>query len=225
MGLEGKIGFEVLEILKSKTKFQIYSYLSMYGQLSLTELAQKLKKSKSTIHEHLKPIIKKGLIETNKKPVESDSMIKSKVFENIYSLKKNVEEDLDIGYLLGSDKSFEEKAKILVEGILLMTKINITNLNIQAEFYQKLMDNFDENLDTVHLLLDGVLEGNEGLISSYIPLSIRKFKLFSEKFNEICSVIYSEEFKDIEIEKKPIIFMASAMPMKLYFEFLNKIKK
>lgn len=197
----------------------------MYGHLTLTELAQKLNKSKSTIHEHLKPIKTMGLIEINKKPVVSDSKAKPKIFENVYSLKQNVEEEFDISQLLSSDMTFEEKAKIILEGILLMTKIKINNYNIQADFYQKLIDNFDESQDIVHSLLDGIFNGNGGLISAYIPLSNRKFKLFAEKFNNICSLLESKEFKDLEEEKKTIIFMASAMPMKLYIDYLNKINK
>ena len=45
---------ELADLLKGKTKFQIYTYLEMYGELSLTKIAKKLNKSKSTIYEHLK---------------------------------------------------------------------------------------------------------------------------------------------------------------------------
>lgn len=222
---------KVIKFLKSKTKFQIYTYLSMYGKLSLTELAQNLNKSKSTIHEHLKPLIQNGLIIINKKPVDTISTKKPKIFENIYSLKPNVEQELeDINYILKMDLSFEERAKMILEGLLLANKIHITNLNTQAEVYEKLLENFNENLEFVHKLLDGAFGDNlnediTGIISSYIPFSIPQFKLFLKKFEEICGLLYSEEFEALRREERPIIFMADAMPMKDYIEFLNRLKK
>ncbi|MBY8982733.1 MAG: helix-turn-helix transcriptional regulator, partial [Candidatus Lokiarchaeota archaeon] len=53
---------ELADLLKGKTKFQLYTYLEMYGKLSLTKIAKKLNKSKSTVYEHLKVLHEIGLV-------------------------------------------------------------------------------------------------------------------------------------------------------------------
>ncbi|MFW9781638.1 MAG: ArsR family transcriptional regulator, partial [Candidatus Heimdallarchaeota archaeon] len=44
-------------------RLQIWGLLNVYPELSFTELAKKLGKSKSTIHPHLQKLIELGIIE------------------------------------------------------------------------------------------------------------------------------------------------------------------
>ena len=44
-------------------RYRIYGLLSVYPELSFTELAKKLEKSKSTLHPHLQKLIELGIIE------------------------------------------------------------------------------------------------------------------------------------------------------------------
>ena len=70
MAKESHSTSDLIDLFKSKSKFEIYNHLKMFGQLSLTELAEKLGKSKSTIHEHLKPLLQYDLVQVSKIPVE-----------------------------------------------------------------------------------------------------------------------------------------------------------
>ncbi len=59
--------FEVL--LKTNTRFKIWAQLNLYRELSLAQLAKNLKKSKSTIHDHLHKLLEVNLVvETREEP-------------------------------------------------------------------------------------------------------------------------------------------------------------
>ncbi len=56
-----------IDIFHSRPKFMIYMLLSIYSDLSLTQLSKMLKKRKSTISVHLKKMIEANLVEISKK--------------------------------------------------------------------------------------------------------------------------------------------------------------
>ena len=53
-------------------------------------------------------------------------------------------------------------------------------------------------------------------------LSIPQFQYILKKILEFNNIDENEEFKSLDREEKPIILMASGMPMKTYIEFLNR---
>jgi predicted DNA-binding protein YlxM (UPF0122 family) len=234
--------------LLSKTKFQIFTFLNMYGKLSLTEIAQKLNKSKSTIHGHIKKMKEVNAVNEEKRPIYSDPKSdKPKVFENVYSINPEFKlefDDLIPG--LNPEKLSNEQAKVIIDSLLFVTKIRIANLNIQQQFFEKIAKKFEKKPEKMKNLTKNIIFGlfnpkceineddlnklspvnvenkNFPSISSYLHLSPLQFDMFSEKFGQLCQFFYSEEFKNASSDEKPIIFMATAIPMKNFIEFLNK---
>lgn len=231
--------------LLSKTKFQIFSFLNIYGKLSLSEIAQKLNKSKSTIHGHIKKMKEFDVVIEEKRPIYSDpESDKPKVFENVYSINPGFETEFNaILPGLNLETLTIEQAKTFIDVMLFMTKIRIVNLEIQKQFFEKININLEENSEeTIELtkkLIQGlfrpqydisedksedmnVVKQTFPLISAYIYLSPRQLNLFSEKFNQLCQSFSSEEFNKISSNEKPMIFMGTGIPMKNFIEFLNK---
>ncbi|MHA2472648.1 MAG: HTH domain-containing protein [Promethearchaeota archaeon] len=233
--------------LLGKTKFQIYSFLNIYGTLSLSEIAQKLNKSKSTIHGHIQKMKEFDVIIEEKRPIYSDSgSTKPKVFENMYSINPGFETEFN-AILPGLDPESPtlEQAKTLLDVMLFMTKIRIVNLEIQQQFFEKINSNLEnkpeEMINLIKKLIYGLFNpkydiadngsggisvNNESqafpLLSSYMYLSPRQFNLFSERFTQLCQSFYSDEFQNLSSDEKPIIFMGTGIPMKNFIEFLNK---
>lgn len=237
---------ELVDLL-NKTKFQIFSFLTMYGKLSLTEIAQKLNKSKSTIHGHLKKMKEvNGVIEEKRAIYSDPGSNKSKVFENVYSI--NPEFGTELGDFipgLNPEKLTIEQAKAVVDALLFITKVRIANLGIQQQFFEKITKNFEKEPEEMVNLTKNLLFGlfnpkcditdddagdtisntenqNFPLISTYLYLSPQQFNLFSKKYAQLCQTFYSEEFKKASTDGKPIIFMGTGIPMKKFIEFLNK---
>jgi len=233
--------------LLGKTKFQIYSFLNIYGKLSLSEIAQKLNKSKSTIHGHIQKMKNFDVILEEKRPIYSDpGSAKPKVFENMYSINPNFETELNaILPGINPESLTLEQAKIVIDLSLFMTKIRIVNLKIQQQFFEKINSNFEskpeEMINISKKIVYGLfnpkcdiadndsgdtLAGGEKrdfpLLSAYLYLSPRQFNLFSEKFTQFCQLFYSDEFKKLSSNEKPIIFMGTGIPMKNFIEFLNE---
>ncbi|MHA2431303.1 MAG: winged helix-turn-helix domain-containing protein [Promethearchaeota archaeon] len=233
--------------LLNKTKFQIFSFLTMYGKLSLSEIAQKLNKSKSTIHGHLKKMKEVNAIIEEKRSIYSDPKSdKPKVFENVYSINPEFGTEFDdLIPGLNPEKLTLEQAKVIIDAMLFITKIRIANLGIQQQFFEKINKNFEKEPEEMVSLTKNLLFGlfnpkceitdddsgdiivnaenqNFPLISSYMYLSPQQFNLFSEKYGQLCQTFYSEEFKKASGDEKPIIIMVTGIPMKKFIEFLNK---
>ena len=234
--------------LLTKTKFQIFTFLNMYGKLSLTEIAQKLNKSKSTIHGHIKKMKEATAIKEEKRPIFSDPKSnKPKVFENVYSINPEFGTEFDdLIPGLNPEKLTHEQAKVIIDTMLFLTKMRIANLKVQQQFFEKINNSFAEEPEKMKDLTKKIIfglfnpkceinEDNLGTtsqvniedkdfpsISTYMHLSPLQFNKFSEKFAQLCQLFYSEEFIDVSGDEKPIIFMATAIPMKNFIEFLNK---
>ncbi|MFW9895298.1 MAG: winged helix-turn-helix domain-containing protein [Candidatus Thorarchaeota archaeon] len=217
-----------------KTKFQIYNFLKIYGSLSLSEIAQKLKKSKSTIHGHIQKMKELDVVIEEKRPIYSDPVSnKPKVFENIYSMNPNFETQFNALLLeLDPEKLTTGQAKTVIDVMLFMTKIRMMNLEIQKQFFEKINANIDENPEEmlnitkklVYGLFNPKIEINDKdfpLISVYVNLSSQQFNKFSEDFGKLCKSFNSKEYEELSSDEKPVIFMGTGMPMKNFIEFLN----
>jgi predicted DNA-binding protein YlxM (UPF0122 family) len=234
--------------LLNKTRFQIFTYLNIYGKLSLTEIAEKLNKSKSTIHEHIKKLKDvNGIIEEKRAIYSDPNSDKPKVFENIYSLNPEFSTDFE-AFIPGLNpkKPTVDQAKAILDLLLFSIKIRKANLNTTQRFLEKVSKNFETEpefmMAVVKRLILGLFmpkyeikqnesennikEGPESrdypLLSTYVHLSPRQFNMVSEKFNQFCQLFYSEEFKSATSDEKPFIFMITGIPIKNLLEFLNQ---
>ncbi|MFX1588755.1 MAG: winged helix-turn-helix domain-containing protein [Promethearchaeota archaeon] len=231
---------DLLDLL-NKTRFQIYTYLNMYGKLSLTEIAKKLNKSKSTIHEHIKKLKEvNGIIEEKRAIYSDPKSNKPKVFENVYSLNPEFSTDFEAFIPgLNPEKPSIDQAKAVINLLLYATKIRKANLNIAQRFLEKVSKNFEKEpermIDVAKKLISGLLrpkceineeDGSKAtelpLFSTYLHLSPRQLNMVSEQFTQFYQLFYSEEFIKASGNEKPFIFMVTGIPMKSFLEFLNQ---
>ena len=225
---------ELADLLKGKTKFQLYTYLEMYGKLSLTKIAKKLNKSKSTVYEHLKVLHEIGLVKIEKRPVPTSPPTKKpKVKENIYSI--NPEFELIENLIPGLDpkKITNEQIKMVIDIQLFMTKIYINNFKVQKQVFEKLLNILNEDTEKIRdkivsSNIDDFMDNNQlsgfPMISSYMHISVPQFQFLLEKGKEIFMIEENDEFKALSQKEKPVILMVSSMPIKNYIEFLNQDK-
>ncbi|MFX1469814.1 MAG: helix-turn-helix domain-containing protein [Promethearchaeota archaeon] len=234
--------------LLNKTRFQIFTYLNMYGKLSLTEIAEKLNKSKSTIHEHIKKLKEvNGVIEEKRAVYPDPNADKPKVFENVYSLNPELNTDFEafIPGINPENPTFNQ-AKAMIDLLLFATKIRKANLNVTQRFLEKVSKNFEKEPEKMRNIAKKLISGlinpkykinyNESeknskedleslefpIFSTYVHLSPRQFNMLSEKYAKFCQFFYSEEFNKASDEEKPFIFMITGIPMKEILEFLNQ---
>lgn len=230
---------KIIDLL-SKTRFQIYNFLKIYGSLSLSEISQKLNKSKSTIHGHIQKMKEFDVIIEEKKPIYSDPMSdKPKVFENVYSMNPNFETEFNAILLnLNPETLTFEQAKNVIDVMLFMTKIRMMNLEIQKQFFEKMNATIEEEPEKIRNLTKRLIYGlfepkyeiieediietkNLPLISVYANFSPQQFNKFSEDFGKLCKSFNSKEYEELSGNEKPIIFMGTGIPMKNFIEFLN----
>ncbi len=238
---------DLLDLL-NKTRFQIYTYLNIYGKLSLTEIAEKLNKSKSTIHEHIKKLKEVNGIIEEKRPIYSDpNSNKPKVFENVYSLNPEFTTEFE-NFIpgLNPEKPTSDQAKAVINLLLYSIKIRKANLNITQRFFEKVSKNFEKEpekmMNVAKKVISGLFRPKYGIndveseinskdsmetiefpvLSSYLHLSPRQFNMVSEKYTQFCQLYYSEEFVKASNDEKPFIFMVTGIPMKSLLEFINQ---
>ncbi len=238
---------DLMELL-NKTRFQIFTYLNMYGKLSLTEIAQKLNKSKSTIHEHIKKLKEvNGIIEEKRAIYSDPNSDKPKVFENVYSLNPKFSTEFE-AFIPGinPEKPTIDQAKAMIGLLLFATKIRKANLNITQQFLEKLNMDFKKEPEKIRNITKKLISGlfnpeykikdeksekiskddSESIelpiFSTYAHLSPQQLKMVSERYAKFCQIFYSEEFINASGEEKPFIFMITGIPMKGILEFLNQ---
>ncbi len=210
------------EVLRFKTKFQIYGYLNVYRERTLAELSELTGKSKSTIHEHIKSLIEWGFVRETREE-DSHSNIKTKYF----SWNKNV----DLEECCAEPK----KDEILTEK---KARNKIKTLKSFVAYNKNILDNFDKFLDT----LDNQL--NEGETDKVISKIEEVYKTEGNARPFISIAFYTKEnalkmqdefydlYKEIpdeektEIGESPYFGGMSLFPIKLIMDYLleNKTK-
>ena len=225
------------DIFKNKLRFQMWGLFSMYPELSLSDLSQKLGKSKSTIHPHLKLLLEIGLIQEVR-----EQKVRGNIHAKIYALKQGY--DKKIANMGKSKKCLttgvidKEMGAKMIEGNLLQTQLQIEILQTREKFYQKLRDSGIEGPDERALQvlnemykiedLDGECnfkyKENLTIYGYFSPESYLEVKrLQMEFFDAINAITQVEEGKEPNIEK-PFYFFELGIPLKRMLEYLNPSK-
>ncbi len=124
------------EILRQETKFQIYGNLCVSRELSLTDLAKIINKSKSTIHEHLQNLIDWGYVE-----ISREEQVRSNIFRKYYRWNKKAD---------FATCFWDKNAKLNKE----TAREKIETWRSFASYNQNIMDNYVKFLDTLEKMLD-----------------------------------------------------------------------
>jgi DNA-binding transcriptional regulator GbsR (MarR family) len=79
---------QITKAIKNETKHTILVYLLIYNELTLDQLSQLLKKSKSTIHHHMQQLLDLNLIGEETKPGSKTIYYKVKMFRSDIAIDK-----------------------------------------------------------------------------------------------------------------------------------------
>ncbi len=228
----------VWKLLKSKAKFQMFNAFEMYGRMSLSELAEKMYKSKSTIHSHLQFLLKLGLIEEEKVALDTNA----NVYENYYRLTDNPQKifnTANFDFKPFTPLTKEEVRKMIEPGIS-ANRMMKSFFETEIEFLQTLLKNGidQEALDDFNrLFVWGKTKDGE---PRFFSRDFNSFDFLSDrdyftKAHEILSHGNPEKINiaDFDIppealsnpnEKKNLIITCS-IPYGFILEYLNKQKR
>lgn len=199
------------KLLESDIRFSIYCLLHIYPEISLSELSQKLKKTKSTIHPHLKKLLNIGLIEVSKE-VKVRANIKAKY----YALKSGYKEEME-EYLLDTSQSIDQTT---VQNKINLNKSCVIFLKTIYERYLRFLENL-EGEDTAHEILQQSSDNYDmNHVFSFfskkaLPKLIKLYEEFITKFIEI----EEEDLKENPNEEKPYLVLFELLNLKKIVNF------
>lgn len=221
------------DLFKSKINFQLWGLFSMYPLLSLSELAIKLGKSKSTIHPYIKDYLQREIIE-----VKEEKKVRGNIKAKIYGFKEgyhekifSCEKDEKCLQKTEFDKAFG--SRLLKENIM-KTKLYVKTLETQLAFFEKLLNSGINGPDEHAIeILKEIYELNPKKPFMFKKKDVYNIIAYNSKashellhnmmnelvvkFNEAIAE-EEEQFPDIE---KPYHFLAFGMPLKMMMGYLK----
>ena len=205
-------------------RYRIYGLLSVYPELSFTELAKKLGKSKSTLHPHLQKLIELGIVEISRK-----KHVRANIEAHYYSLTPEADEILSIAgptdeidkevvkNVAKSNKSFVMyNRKVLDKLIEFYEYLEETDSDDIVELYKKIYRTVNRTKQDITHLFMGTFFLTESQWKRWQKLF---YTLFLE-FNEQCI----KEQKEKPHQEKYMYFLNMHIPVKILFEEIESIK-
>lgn len=224
----------VNEIFKNDIRFELWGLFSMYPELTLADISEKMGKSKSTIHPHLKLLEEMDIIEEIR-----EEKVRGSIKAKVYALKKGYDEILA---RWGNEESCRKKTEIdqematkIANQGLNMARIKKKTLEMEISFWEKILSSgiggpdehaiqmlnemYELNPDT-----KGRFYKKKESLHTYGYFSNSEYiafkKLFAEFFKKLNEVIHEEERDNPNIEK-PFYFFGEALPLKRMYEYLH----
>ena len=218
--IRGLIKSDIYAILNNELRFQIISYLLIFNELSMSDLNRKLKRSKSTLHRHIKLLIELGFIELSKEKKVRGS-IKAKYFKltnEFLNLLNYGEKRLKIrgDELKRGDNIIQDQIELIRLSIL----INVKPL----EILKKVIDISSENRDLNYPLLYREIKDINPIIN-IVFLTEQEFKKLNKKLEELNSLlseIESNKKEKSNNELSPYLFTYLSLNLKDLLTIKNK---
>jgi len=194
-----------IEILRSEIRFSIFVLLNLYPELSYSEISQKLSKAKSTLHPHLKKLIKLELIE-----VSREEKVRGNIPANFYSLKK--------GYLEKLADIEQDSSELPPDESSLVFFKTMTNFLIKTlELYYKFIENMASE-DNFSMVLKEMRKKKKMLSSMYF-FSKEHYKKASDYYHEFTQKLNELEAEEEELKKeRPFFLFTVVLPLKRIIE-------
>lgn len=201
-------------------RFRIWGLLNVYPELSFTELAKKLGKSKSTIHPHLQKLIELGIVEISKR-----EHVRANIEAHYYSLTPEAGEIISIGgydFSRGFDKELVQRVakssksiaiynrKILDKYIKFCEYVEETDSDDIVEIYKEIYKTVNFTKLDLHQWFMGYFFFTENQWKRWQKLL---YKLLIE-FEEQCI----KEQKENPNQEKYIYWFHMGIPVKILFE-------
>ena len=207
----------------SGIRYRIWGLLKVYPELSFTELANKLGKSKSTIHPHLQKLIEFGIVEISKK-----EHIRANIEAHYYSLTPNADE---ITSIAGCDLSHgldKEIVKMAAKSLKSVVLYNKKILDKYIKFFEY-MEETDSD-DIIKIWKDTYKTKNftEHDIPQFfmgeLYLTEDQWMRWEKQFVKLSMDMYDQftkEQKENPNQEKYIYWFYAGIPVKILFEELD----
>ncbi len=224
------------DIFHNHIRSKMWGLFSIYPELTLADLSKYLKKSKSTIHPHLKVLEEMEIIEEIR-----EEKVRGRIKSKIYSLKKGYDEKFSNWGLQPNCKktAIDEEMGIRVsKNASDWIQIQIDNLELQKKFFQELEAKLHspekgEALEILERIYGVKYEDDAARIIT--KKTLKAFGYFDEGTYQKLRVLFSDFYKGLakyshEAEKdnptieKPYYFFMNVIPMKEVYEFLFRDK-
>ncbi|KON28818.1 hypothetical protein AC481_00160 [miscellaneous Crenarchaeota group archaeon SMTZ-80] len=214
----------VYVIEESEIRLVIWGLLNIYSELSFTEIAQKLGKSKSTLFPHIKELIDAGLIQVSK-----EKKVRGSILAKYYSIAPDALEKVilkEVDFSKGINEKISRNIMNASKSKLNYSK-NILEIGIKFwETLEKLESSsrsreIIENLPTIKSA-DEIKYGR---------FNHTRFFLTEDQYRRWLELYFDLAIKfDLEISKehaknpnedRPYYFFAFILPIKYYIESLG----
>jgi predicted transcriptional regulator len=209
---------------QNEIRLLIWGLLNIYNELSFTEIAQKLGKSKSTIHPHLHKLIDVGLVKVSKQ-----KKVRGSIPAKYYSMVPNAMEKTLFTTLDVSKGINKEMSQNVINAS--KSKINYSKLILDMSInFWEIIERLDDSEKKVEILK------NIPTIKHYNDLKYGRFNhtrffLTEEQYRRWLELYFDLAIKfDTEISKeynenpnvdRPYYFFAFILPIKYYIETLG----
>ncbi|UCC19779.1 MAG: winged helix-turn-helix transcriptional regulator [Promethearchaeota archaeon] len=185
------------ELLESEIRFRIFSLLNIYPELSFSEIAEQLNKSKSTLHPHIQKLMDIGVVELSR-----DEKVRGNFTRNYYSLKSGVFNDLKVA----------DKDSSLIDNYAFIVIKNWVKFIIKTmKLYEKFLNRLELDESGLDILKKNIL--NHETLSGMFFFSPKQYREASDltiKYLKDLERIQSEGIK----EEKPFYLLSITLPIK-----------
>ncbi len=200
----------LIDLIKNPTNYEILMLLFMYHEISLKKLTNKISKSKSTIHRHLKKLIENGLVIESK-----EKKVRSHIKAKYYSINRETWSKFT-SISPEQFELFDEKQKIqmyhLIIDVLIPTIIfSIKSFTKLQETLENLKISNDKDIQSFMEPQD--LHLNMNFLSK--PQYEQYIKLLNDFSQKFIQIIIEEETKSPNAEK-PFLLINTIIPFKKY---------
>ena len=215
-------------IEQNETRLLIWGLLNIYPELSFSELARKLGKSKSTLFPHLQKLIDVGLVQ-----IAKEKKVRGSIPAKYYSLVPEALEKTVFTTIDSSEGIDEEVSQLIINKGKATIDYSKRILEMGLRFWDTL-ENLDDSEKVIEILNNLPTKKYEDVIKHGKFMHTRFF-LTEDQYRKWVELYFDLAIKfDLEISKeyaenpnvdRPYYFFAFILPIKLYIETLgSKIK-
>ena len=184
------------EVLKSKVRLEIFFLLTVYRELSLTDLSKLANKSKPALHRHLQKLIDSGFVRESKEEKVRGS-IKAKYYELVTDMIRQVQ---PINREMLRKTTDPEKRLELLKDLIKMDRSQYFFANASLDFLKRYTEQLEELIKDSPNDIDW-----ESLIDTYqfqqsvFLFSKDTYQTYLESYEELANKVIKME-EDYETE-------------------------
>ena len=196
---------------KNEIRMRIRGLLTIYKELSFTELCDKIGKSKSTVHPHLQVLLKHNVVQEVR-----EQKVRGNIPAKYYSLGSDVYEILEFATVDMSKGIDERIADVIIKTGKHFNKYHKSLLEMWIKFFNKM--GRSENAVKIFNEMPYYTEGYGGTTMYLTADQLKRWrKLYFDLEIDFNKQIIKENKDNPSIEK-PYYFYAQVLPLKKLFE-------